>query len=157
MPQSFHTPMLTADVLGRQAIRPGPWLLLPAFCGTLSSPRQQWQELRPSGRCLGLNLMDGLASFSGEWALTHVGLCDSFLVLKCFMRLQAYIYIWIYESLLVSHNFILRWLFLKIYFICLSVLSTCMSVYHAHAWCPWILEDGIGSLDTGVRACFEPP
>lgn len=39
----------------------------------------------------------------------------------------------------------------------MSVLHTCMSVYHVHAWCPQRLEEGPGLLGSGVTDSFEPP
>lgn len=42
------------------------------------------------------------------------------------------------------------------YFMCTSVLSACMYVYHVHAQCPWIPEGGIRSSGTGVPHGCEP-
>lgn len=37
----------------------------------------------------------------------------------------------------------------------MSVLSTCMYVYHMYAWCLWSSES-IGSAGTGVKDGCEP-
>lgn len=41
-------------------------------------------------------------------------------------------------------------------FVCMSVLSTHVSVYHMHARRPYGLEEVIGSPETGVTNHFEP-
>lgn len=43
------------------------------------------------------------------------------------------------------------------YFICMSVLPSCMYVHHMCAWCPWSLEEGVWSPGTVVKNDCESP
>lgn len=40
-------------------------------------------------------------------------------------------------------------------FMCVTILPTCKSAYHIHAWCPWRPEDGVGFPRTGVTFSCE--
>lgn len=42
-------------------------------------------------------------------------------------------------------------------FMCMSVLSVCMSVFHMHVCYPWKLEGSTGSSGTGDTESCEPP
>lgn len=39
----------------------------------------------------------------------------------------------------------------------MNVLSTCVSIYHRHAWCLWKTKEGIRSPGAGVTEGCEPP
>jgi hypothetical protein len=41
-------------------------------------------------------------------------------------------------------------IYIFLYFVCLSFLPTCVSVYHMHSWCPWKPEGGFRSPGTRV-------
>lgn len=34
------------------------------------------------------------------------------------------------------------------------VLSEYMSVHLVHVWCPWMLEEDVGALETKVKGCW---
>ena len=42
------------------------------------------------------------------------------------------------------------------YYMCIHVLSTCVSVSQICAWCPWRLEEGVRFPGTGGRDACEP-
>ena len=51
---------------------------------------------------------------------------------------------------------VLRFIHLLVY-VCVCVLSTCMSVHHVCAWCLKKPEDDVRTHGTGVTDSCEPP
>lgn len=45
---------------------------------------------------------------------------------------------------------------LCVFFMCMSVLSACMSVRHLHVWCLMRPEEGTGVPESGVTDVWEP-
>lgn len=43
------------------------------------------------------------------------------------------------------------------YFVCMNILSICLSVYHMHAWHLWKPEEKVGFLGTEIAEDCELP